>query len=97
MISSPGRAFFNDVNLPDTVRAVGNDPYADKGRPGGVHRGQRAAGRSRSRWPSWRNRRPTSSPSPPWSPPTSTVTPEAYGEQYKTDMDLWARGLSKIP
>ncbi len=23
-------AFFNDVNLPDTVRAVGSDPYADK-------------------------------------------------------------------
>ena len=89
-------AFFNDVNLPDTVRAVGSDPYADK--DGLVEfivanellddpavSGQ--AGGTEG----------------PTIAITSVVTAyinryaEAYGEQYKTDADLWARALSKIP
>ena len=89
-------AFFNDVNLPDTVRAVGNDPYADKDGlvefivanellddPAVMAKlaEQRAY----------------------LIAITSVVTAyinryaEAYGEQYKTDADLWARALSKIP
>lgn len=89
-------AFFNDVNLPDTVRAVGTDPYADK--DGLVEfivanelLDDPAVMANLAEQKAY------------LIAITSVVTAyinryaEAYGEQYKTDADLWARALSKIP
>ncbi|QJT30524.1 hypothetical protein E4186_10285 [Aeromonas media] len=89
-------AFFNDINLPDTVRAVGNDPYADK--DGLVEfivanelLDDPAVTAKLAEQKAY------------LIAITSVVTAyinryaEAYGEQYKTDADLWARALSKIP
>ncbi|MGE6231687.1 hypothetical protein [Aeromonas media] len=89
-------AFFNDVNLPDTVRAVGNDPYADKDDlvefiVANELLDDPAVMAKLAEQKAY------------LIAITSVVTAyinryaEAYGEQYKTDADLWARALSKIP
>ncbi|MGY4003320.1 hypothetical protein [Aeromonas sanarellii] len=89
-------AFFNDVNLPDTVRAVGNDPYADK--DGLV---EFIVANELLDDPAVMAR--LAEQKAYLIAITSVVTAyinryaEAYGEQYKTDADLWARALSKIP
>ncbi|WP_429166799.1 hypothetical protein [Aeromonas rivipollensis] len=89
-------AFFNDVNLPTTARNLGSDPYADKDGlvefivanellDDPVVMAKLAEQKAYL------------------IAITSVVTAyinryaEAYGEQYKTDADLWARALSKIP
>ncbi|MDX7845766.1 hypothetical protein [Aeromonas caviae] len=89
-------AFFNDVNLPDTVRAVGNDPYADK--DGLV---EFIVANELLDDPTVMAK--LAEQKAYLIAITSVVTAyinryaEAYGEQYKTDADLWARALSKIP
>ncbi|WP_323884319.1 hypothetical protein [Aeromonas caviae] len=89
-------AFFNDVNLPDTVRAVGNDPYADK--DGLV---EFIVANELLDDPAVMAK--LAEQKTYLIAITSVVTAyinryaEAYGEQYKTDADLWARALSKIP
>ncbi|MDM5077073.1 hypothetical protein OB931_11910 [Aeromonas media] len=89
-------AFFNDVNLPDTVRAVGSDPYADK--DGLV---EFIVANELLDDPAVMAR--LAEQKAYLIAITSVVTAyinryaEAYGEQYKTDADLWARALSKIP
>ncbi|WP_324051884.1 hypothetical protein [Aeromonas caviae] len=89
-------AFFNDVNLPDTVRAVGNDPYADK--DGMV---EFIVANELLDDPAVMAK--LAEQKAYLIAITSVVTAyinryaEAYGEQYKTDADLWARALSKIP
>ncbi len=89
-------AFFNDVNLPDTVRAVGNDPYADK--DGLV---EFIVANEMLDDPAVMAK--LAEQKAYLIAITSVVTAyinryaEAYGEQYKTDADLWARALSKIP
>ncbi len=89
-------AFFNDVNLPDTVRAVGNDPYADK--DGLV---EFIVANEQLDDPAVMAK--LAEQKAYLIAITSVVTAyinryaEAYGEQYKTDADLWARALSKIP
>ena len=89
-------AFFNDVNLPDTVRAVGNDPYADK--DGLV---EFIVANELLDDPAVMAK--LAEQKAYLIAITSVVTAyinryaEAYGEQYKTDADLWARALSKIP
>lgn len=89
-------AFFNDVNLPDTVRAVGNDPYADKdGLVEFIVANELLDDPAVMAKLAEQNAYLIAI--------TSVVTAyinryaEAYGEQYKTDADLWARALSKIP
>ncbi|MGN5058606.1 hypothetical protein ACTG2K_11070 [Aeromonas caviae] len=88
-------AFFNDVNLPDTVRAVGNDPYADK--DGLV---EFIVANELLDDPAVMAK--LAEQKAYLIAITSVVTAyinryaEAYGEQYKTDADLWARALSKI-
>ena len=89
-------AFFNDVNLPTTARNLGSDPYADK--DGLVEfivanelLDDPAVTAKLAEQKAY------------LIAITSVVTAyinryaEAYGEQYKTDADLWARALSKIP
>ncbi|MEZ6936563.1 hypothetical protein [Aeromonas sp. S19(2024)] len=89
-------AFFNDVNLPDTVRAVGADPYADK--DGLV---EFIVANELLDDPAVMAK--LAEQKAYLIAITSVVTAyinryaEAYGEQYKTDADLWARALSKIP
>ncbi|MCX4074124.1 hypothetical protein [Aeromonas caviae] len=89
-------AFFNDVNLPDTVRAVGTDPYADK--DGLV---EFIVANELLDDPAVMAK--LAEQKAYLIAITSVVTAyinryaEAYGEQYKTDADLWARALSKIP
>lgn len=89
-------AFFNDVNLPDTVRGVGNDPYADK--DGLV---EFIVANELLDDPAVMAK--LAEQKAYLIAITSVVTAyinryaEAYGEQYKTDADLWARALSKIP
>ncbi|MFQ2546145.1 hypothetical protein ACK305_02455 [Aeromonas caviae] len=89
-------AFFNDVNLPDTVRAVSNDPYADK--DGLV---EFIVANELLDDPAVMAK--LAEQKAYLIAITSVVTAyinryaEAYGEQYKTDADLWARALSKIP
>lgn len=89
-------AFFNDVNLPDTVRAVGNDPYADK--DGLV---EFIVANELLDDPAVMAK--LAEQKAYLIAITSVVTAyinryaEVYGEQYKTDADLWARALSKIP
>ncbi|MFM5278017.1 hypothetical protein [Aeromonas caviae] len=89
-------AFFNDVNLPDTVRAVGNDPYADK--DGLV---EFIVANELLDDPAVMAK--LAEQKAYLIAIASVVTAyinryaEAYGEQYKTDADLWARALSKIP
>lgn len=89
-------AFFNDINLPDTVRAVGNDPYADK--DGLV---EFIVANELLDDPAVMAK--LAEQKAYLIAITSVVTAyinryaEAYGEQYKTDADLWARALSKIP
>ncbi|WP_323951516.1 hypothetical protein [Aeromonas caviae] len=89
-------AFFNDVNLPDTVRAVGNDPYADK--DGLV---EFIVANELLDDPAVMAK--LAEQKAYLIAITSVVTAyinryaEAYGEQYKTDADLWASALSKIP
>ncbi|MFM5198804.1 hypothetical protein ACET99_00410 [Aeromonas caviae] len=89
-------AFFNDVNLPDTVRAVGTDPYADK--DGLV---EFIVANELLDDPAVMAK--LAEQKTYLIAITSVVTAyinryaEAYGEQYKTDADLWARALSKIP
>ena len=89
-------AFFNDVNLPDTVRAVGTDPYADK--DGLV---ELIVANELLDDPAVMAK--LAEQKAYLIAITSVVTAyinryaEAYGEQYKTDADLWARALSKIP
>ncbi|MDX7645228.1 hypothetical protein [Aeromonas caviae] len=89
-------AFFNDVNLPDTVRAVGSDPYADK--DGLV---EFIVANELLDDPAVMAK--LAEQKAYLIAITSVVTAyinryaEAYGEQYKTDADLWARALSKIP
>ncbi|MBV7470377.1 hypothetical protein [Aeromonas sp. sif0611] len=89
-------AFFNDVNLPDTVRAVVNDPYADK--DGLV---EFIVANELLDDPAVMAK--LAEQKAYLIAITSVVTAyinryaEAYGEQYKTDADLWARALSKIP
>ncbi|MFM4871154.1 MULTISPECIES: hypothetical protein [Aeromonas] len=89
-------AFFNDVNLPDTVRAVGTDPYADK--DGLV---EFIVANELLDDPAVMAK--LAEQKADLIAITSVVTAyinryaEAYGEQYKTDADLWARALSKIP
>ncbi|MFM4796911.1 hypothetical protein ACEUCS_11500 [Aeromonas caviae] len=89
-------AFFNDVNLPDTVRAVGNDPYADK--DGLV---EFIVANELLDDPAVMAK--LAEQKAYLIAITSVVTAyinryaEAYGEQYKTGADLWARALSKIP
>ncbi|MDY7831136.1 hypothetical protein UXA55_16155 [Aeromonas caviae] len=89
-------AFFNDVNLPDTARAVGNDPYADK--DGLV---EFIVANELLDDPAVMAK--LAEQKAYLIAITSVVTAyinryaEAYGEQYKTDADLWARALSKIP
>ncbi|BCM75822.1 hypothetical protein OR621_16090 [Aeromonas caviae] len=89
-------AFFNDVNLPDTVRAVGNNPYADKdGLVEFIVANELLDDPAVMAKLAEQNAYLIAI--------TSVVTAyinryaEAYGEQYKTDADLWARALSKIP
>ncbi|WP_323980859.1 hypothetical protein [Aeromonas media] len=89
-------AFFNDVNLPDTVRAAGSDPYADK--DGLV---EFIVANELLDDPAVMAK--LAEQKAYLIAITSVVTAyinryaEAYGEQYKTDADLWARALSKIP
>lgn len=89
-------AFFNDVNLPDTVRAVGSDPYTDK--DGLV---EFIVANELLDDPAVMAK--LAEQKAYLIAITSVVTAyinryaEAYGEQYKTDADLWARALSKIP
>ena len=89
-------AFFTDINLPDTVRAVGNDPYADK--DGLV---EFIVANELLDDPAVMAK--LAEQKAYLIAITSVVTAyinryaEAYGEQYKTDADLWARALSKIP
>lgn len=89
-------AFFNDINLPDTVRAVGTDPYADK--DGLV---EFIVANELLDDPAVMAK--LAEQKAYLIAITSVVTAyinryaEAYGEQYKTDADLWARALSKIP
>ena len=89
-------AFFNDINLPDTVRAVGNDPYADK--DGLV---EFIVANELLDDPAVMAK--LAEQKAYLIAITSVVTAyinryaEAYGEQYKTDADLWARALSKVP
>ncbi|WP_323942835.1 hypothetical protein [Aeromonas caviae] len=89
-------AFFNDVNLPDTARAVGSDPYADK--DGLV---EFIVANELLDDPAVMAK--LAEQKAYLIAITSVVTAyinryaEAYGEQYKTDADLWARALSKIP
>ncbi|WP_043129858.1 hypothetical protein [Aeromonas media] len=89
-------AFFNDVNLPDTIRAMGNDPYADK--DGLV---EFIVANELLDDPAVMAK--LAEQKAYLIAITSVVTAyinryaEAYGEQYKTDADLWARALSKIP
>ncbi|MGE6288734.1 hypothetical protein [Aeromonas media] len=89
-------AFFNDVNLPDTIRAMGSDPYADK--DGLV---EFIVANELLDDPAVMAK--LAEQKAYLIAITSVVTAyinryaEAYGEQYKTDADLWARALSKIP
>ena len=88
-------AFFNDVNLP-TVKAVGNDPYADK--DGLV---EFIVANELLDDPAVMAK--LAEQKAYLIAITSGVTAyinryaEAYGDQYKTDADLWAKALSKIP
>ncbi|MGY3886890.1 hypothetical protein [Aeromonas aquatica] len=88
-------AFFNDVNLP-TVKAVGNDPYADK--DGLV---EFIVANELLDDPAVMAK--LAEQKAYLIAITSVVTAyinryaEAYGDQYKTDADLWAKALSKIP
>lgn len=89
-------AFFNDVNLPTSARNVGGDPYADK--DGLV---EFIVANELLDDPAVMAR--LAEQKAYLIAITSVVTAyinryaEAYGEQYKTDADLWARALSKIP
>lgn len=89
-------AFFNDVNLPTAARNVGGDPYADK--DGLV---EFIVANELLDDPAVMAR--LAEQKAYLIAITSVVTAyinryaEAYGEQYKTDADLWARALSKIP
>lgn len=88
-------AFFNDANLP-LARAVANDPYADK--DGLV---EFIVANELLDDPAVMAR--LAEQKAYLIAITSVVTAyinryaEAYGDQYKTDADLWARALSKIP
>lgn len=88
-------AFFNDVNLP-TVKAVANDPYADK--DGLV---EFIVANELLDDPAVMAK--LAEQKAYLIAITSVVTAyinryaEAYGDQYKTDADLWAKALSKIP
>lgn len=87
--------FFNDVNLPATKR-VGDDPYADK--DGLV---EFIVANELLDDPAVMAK--LAEQKAYLIAITSVVTAyinryaEAYGDQYKTDADLWARALSKIP
>ncbi|WP_262110586.1 hypothetical protein [Aeromonas sp. Marseille-Q5825] len=89
-------AFFNDVNLPTTAKNVGSDPYADK--DGLV---EFIVANELLDDPAVMAK--LAEQKAYLIAITSVVTAyinryaEAYGEQYKTDADLWARALSKIP
>ena len=89
-------AFFNDVNLPTTARNVANNPYADK--DGLV---EFIVANELLDDPAVMAR--LAEQKAYLIAITSVVTAyinryaEAYGEQYKTDADLWARALAKIP
>lgn len=89
-------AFFNDVNLPTAARNVGGDPYADK--DGLV---EFIVANELLDDPAVMAR--LAEQKAYLIAITSVVTAyinryaEAYGEQYKTDADLWAKALSKIP
>lgn len=89
-------AFFNDVNLPTTTKNVGSDPYADK--DGLV---EFIVANELLDDPAVMAK--LAEQKAYLIAITSVVTAyinryaEAYGEQYKTDADLWARALSKIP
>ncbi|MFG0763546.1 hypothetical protein [Aeromonas media] len=89
-------AFFNDVNLPTTARNLGSDPYADK--DGLV---EFIVANELLDDPTVMAK--LAEQKAYLIAITSVVTAyinryaEAYGEQYKTDADLWARALSKIP
>ncbi|MCK2083432.1 hypothetical protein HB860_05705 [Aeromonas sp. 3925] len=89
-------AFFNDVNLPTAARNLGGDPYADK--DGLV---EFIVANELLDDPAIMAR--LAEQKAYLIAITSVVTAyinryaEAYGEQYKTDADLWARALSKIP
>lgn len=89
-------AFFNDVNLPTTARNLGSDPYADK--DGLV---EFIVANEQLDDPTVMAK--LAEQKAYLIAITSVVTAyinryaEAYGEQYKTDADLWARALSKIP
>ena len=89
-------AFFNDVNLPTTARNLGSDPYADK--DGLV---EFIVANELLDDPAVMAK--LAEQKAYLIAITSVVTAyinryaEAYGEQYKTDADLWARALSKIP
>ncbi|MGE6225884.1 hypothetical protein [Aeromonas media] len=89
-------AFFNDVNLPTAARNLGGDPYADK--DGLV---EFIVANELLDDPAVMAR--LAEQKAYLIAITSVVTAyinryaEAYGEQYKTDADLWARALSKIP
>ena len=88
--------FFNDVNLPTTARNLGGDPYADK--DGLV---EFIVANELLDDPAVMAK--LAEQKAYLIAITSVVTAyinryaEAYGEQYKTDADLWARALSKIP
>ncbi|WP_404836312.1 hypothetical protein [Aeromonas media] len=88
--------FFNDVNLPTTARNLGSDPYADK--DGLV---EFIVANELLDDPAVMAK--LAEQKAYLIAITSVVTAyinryaEAYGEQYKTDADLWARALSKIP
>lgn len=89
-------AFFNDVNLPTAARNLGGNPYADK--DGLV---EFIVANELLDDPAVMAR--LAEQKAYLIAITSVVTAyinryaEAYGEQYKTDADLWARALSKIP
>ncbi|MFQ2173860.1 hypothetical protein ACK345_11855 [Aeromonas rivipollensis] len=89
-------AFFNDVNLPTTARNLGSDPYADK--DGLV---EFIVANELLDDPAVMAK--LTEQKAYLIAITSVVTAyinryaEAYGEQYKTDADLWARALFKIP
>ncbi|WP_411167158.1 hypothetical protein Aeroheme_01898 [Aeromonas sp. DSM 116730] len=89
-------AFFNDVNLPTNARNLGSDPYADK--DGLV---EFIVANELLDDPAVMAK--LAEQKAYLIAITSVVTAyinryaEAYGEQYKTDADLWARALSKIP
>lgn len=88
-------SFFNDVNLP-VAKAVANDPYADK--DGLV---EFIVANELLDDPAVMAK--LAEQKAYLIAITSVVTAyinryaEAYGDQYKTDADLWARALSKIP